>query len=72
MFKLALFFSSALKFPELTALRAVSAILNSTCLMWAKTTLREALSAFITMCRGNDNHRSAESTVAVLLHVAGK
>lgn len=64
------FLHSALKFPRPIRRQTPSTILSSTCLMWARTTLREALSASISMCQGNDNHWSAESTATVLPHVA--
>ena len=44
---------SALKFPRTIPPQTLSTVLISTCLMWAKTTLREALSASISMLRGN-------------------
>lgn len=38
-----------------------STILIFTCPMWARTTLREVLSASISMCRGNSHHSSQSS-----------
>lgn len=46
-------FYSVLKFPKRILPLMPSTILNSTCPMWARTTLREVLIASISMCQGN-------------------
>lgn len=53
--------NSVLKFPRVILPPTPSTILIFTCLMWARTTLREVLNASISMCPGNIHHSSQSS-----------